>query len=71
MTTLLHMAVENKNTDATLLLIANGADIYAEDDDGYTPIYYWSSDVDIVLLLDPYQRNRHGRTPLHWRCSWS
>jgi len=64
-------AVRDGNTEAVKQFIANGVDVNAKDDNGWTPLY-WSADKghkEIAELLitagaDVNAKGRSGRTPL-------
>ena len=64
-------AVRDGNTEAVKQFIANGVDVNAKDDNGWTPLY-WSADKghkEIAELLitagaDVNAKGKSGRTPL-------
>jgi ankyrin repeat protein len=71
------MAILCEKQDAAKLLIANGSDANAKDDDGSTPLHYAvvMDDAIIVELLlaakaDVNAKGEAGRTPLSLAVGW-
>src|SRR5258707_2735680 len=79
-TTALHDAAYYDDLKVVERLIEYGADIHAEAENGWTPLYwasgghYFKDGSALRLLLergaDVNARAKDGRTPLHWASSW-
>jgi len=57
--------------DVLELLVADGSDVNARNDRGWTPLYYANHKHMAELILDKgadvNTKDDHGSTPLHWR----
>jgi len=67
----IHEAAEAGNIESVKQHLANGTDIEAKDDGGFTPLHYARGDKKIAELLitngaDVNARNSKGETPLDW-----
>ncbi|KAF8566671.1 hypothetical protein P879_01511 [Paragonimus westermani] len=73
----LHMKVRDNDLDATLYLLAHGADPNLGDSDGSSPLhcaitYHASIHIIRALLIfeaDPSAVNNHGKSPRHLLCT--
>ncbi|MEM7727629.1 MAG: ankyrin repeat domain-containing protein, partial [Cyanobacteria bacterium P01_A01_bin.45] len=62
-------ALENKDFKIIKILVKNGVDINRKDNQGQTPLFYWTNDLDITEFLinsgaDVNTKNNYGQTAL-------
>lgn len=61
MTTALHVAVSLNQSKIISELIDSGADVFIEDNDGYSPLWYADAEDDVVALLNAAHEMEDGR----------
>lgn len=76
--TALHYAAEYGHLTIAELLLANGADVHAKNNQGQTPLHcaIYSKSEEIISFLvskgaDINSKNNDGMTPLHEACKWN